>query len=213
MNPAYDEVLAAPAEARAGLFTTTAQRIGTAPQNVEKDFFVCWVLDALFNGLPSGPRLLFKGGTSLSKGFGLINRFSEDVDVTVFRDDLGEGYSVEDLDQLSRKKRKSALDDIKAACEKYINGDLLDHLCAVIAEAAGNAGIPRQDFDVRSDPSESQTLLVRYPSATASDPYIEKIVRIKSGAKSALDPHSVSAIAPYVDDDFPGLESRYPTSP
>src|SRR3546814_21020539 len=62
--------------------STAAQRLGTTPHNVEKDFWVCWTLDALFNGLPDGPRLLFKGGTSLSKGFGLIRRFSEDIDVT-----------------------------------------------------------------------------------------------------------------------------------
>jgi len=85
MNPAYDEILRVDADTRLGLFTTTAQRLGTPPQNVEKDFWVCWTLNALFNGLPEGPRLLFKGGTSLSKGFGLINRFSEDIDVTLNR--------------------------------------------------------------------------------------------------------------------------------
>lgn len=105
MNPNYDLVLASDDETQAGLFTTTAERLGTTPQNVEKDFWVCWTLDALFNGLPPGPRLLFKGGTSLSKGFGLIRRFSEDIDVTVFRDDLGEGYSVEQLEAMSGKKR------------------------------------------------------------------------------------------------------------
>jgi predicted nucleotidyltransferase component of viral defense system len=102
MNAAYDTIISADDEARAGLFTATGQRIGTTPQNVEKDFWVCWTLDALFNGLPEGPRLLFKGGTSLSKGFGLIRRFSEDIDVTVFRDDLGEAHSVEDLQRSAR---------------------------------------------------------------------------------------------------------------
>ena len=78
-------------------FDTTAQRLGTAAQNIEKDFWVCWTLDVLFNGLnDSGPRLLFKGGTSLSKGFGLISRFSEDIDVTVFRDDIGEPATIEE---------------------------------------------------------------------------------------------------------------------
>lgn len=72
MNAAFDEVLKADADTRAGLFAATAQRLGTTPQNVEKDFWVCWTLDALFNGQDAGPRLLFKGGTSLSKGFGLI---------------------------------------------------------------------------------------------------------------------------------------------
>ena len=80
MNPDFDTVLATDDATRAGLFIRTAQRIGTAPQNVEKDFWVCWTLDALFNGLAAGgPRLLFKGGTSLSKGFNLISRFSEDI--------------------------------------------------------------------------------------------------------------------------------------
>lgn len=125
MNPNYDAILSADQNTRAGLFTATAQRLGTTPQNAEKDFWVCWTLDALFNGLPEGPRLLFKGGTSLSKGFGLIRGFSEDIDVTVFRDDLGGAASVEELQALSRKKRDAALDAIKAACEAYINGPLL----------------------------------------------------------------------------------------
>jgi predicted nucleotidyltransferase component of viral defense system len=84
MNPAFDEVLTAGSEAMLSAFDTTALRLGTTSQNIEKDFWVCWTLDALFNGpKEGGPRLLFKGGTSLSKGFGLINRFSEDIDVTV----------------------------------------------------------------------------------------------------------------------------------
>jgi hypothetical protein len=64
-------------------------------QNVEKDFWVCWTLDALFNGLAEdSPRLLFKGGTSLSKSFAVIDRFSEDIDITVFRSDLGEDGTI-----------------------------------------------------------------------------------------------------------------------
>ena len=113
MNPAYDRIIGADDATRLGLFTTTAQRIGTTPQNVEKDFWVCWTLDALFNGLPPGPRLLFKGGTSLSKGFGLIQRFSEDIDVTVFRDDLGHTASIAELEAMSGKKRQAALDAIQ----------------------------------------------------------------------------------------------------
>jgi hypothetical protein len=90
MNAAYDEIIAASDDERRDLFVGTARRLGTTVQNVEKDFWVCWILDALFNGLPAGEaRLLFKGGTSLSKAYGLIDRFSEDVDITVFRDDLG----------------------------------------------------------------------------------------------------------------------------
>jgi hypothetical protein len=83
MNAAFDDILRTDAQTRSGLCAATAQRLGATPQNVEKDFWVCWTLDALFNVLGEGPRLLFKGGTSLSKAFGLIQRFSEDIDVTV----------------------------------------------------------------------------------------------------------------------------------
>jgi len=77
MNADYARFMAFPERDRLDLFLGTATRLGTSVQNVEKDFWVCWTLDALFNGLPAGgPRLLFKGGTSLSKGHGLISRFS-----------------------------------------------------------------------------------------------------------------------------------------
>ena len=99
-------MLAAGARDRRDLFIGAGNRLGTAEQNIEKDFWVCWTLDALFNGLPAGgPRLLFKGGTSLSKGYGLIERFSEDIDITVFREDIDQPATVEELEALSRKKR------------------------------------------------------------------------------------------------------------
>ena len=61
----------------------------------EKDFWVCWTLDSLFNHLqPGGLRLLFKGGTSLSNAFALISRFSEDADITMFREDISETAGV-----------------------------------------------------------------------------------------------------------------------
>jgi predicted nucleotidyltransferase component of viral defense system len=92
LNPAIHAVITASDVERRDLFLGAAARLGTAVQNVEKDFWVCWTLDSLFNGLEvGGPRLLFKGGTSLSKAFGLISRFSEDIDITVFREDLGQG--------------------------------------------------------------------------------------------------------------------------
>jgi hypothetical protein len=60
MNAAFSTVIAASDDERRDLFLTTAQRLGTAVQNVEKDFWVCWTLDALFNGLSAdSPRLLF----------------------------------------------------------------------------------------------------------------------------------------------------------
>jgi hypothetical protein len=123
MNGAFRRVIAASDDERRDVFLTTARRLGTAVQNVEKDFWVCWTLDVLFNGLGEHhPGLLFKGGTSLSKSFGLISRFSEDIDITVFRNDLGEPASIEELEVLSGKKRRARLDAIKAACQAFISG-------------------------------------------------------------------------------------------
>lgn len=210
MNLAFDEVLGADEETRAGLFTTTAQRLGTTPQNAEKDFWVCWTLDALFNGRNGGPRLLFKGGTSLSKGFGLIQRFSEDVDVTVFRDDLGQAHSIEQLAGMSGKKRQAAVDAIKAACEDYINGDLLQQLAAIAAETTARNGLPDGGLAVAPNPDDAQSLLIRYPTATSDDRYIDKIVKIESGAKSALEPNSNRPIVPYASDDLSGIDLTVP---
>ena len=210
MNPDYDRILSTDEDTRAGLFTATAQRLGTTPQNAEKDFWVCWTLDALFNGIADGHRLLFKGGTSLSKGFGLIKRFSEDIDVTVFRDDLGQAHSVEQLTALSRKKRDTALDAIREACEAYINGPLLAALTAIVRETAARTGLPADRFIVKPHPDDKQTLLVQYPTATPTDGYIDKLVKIESGAKSALDPNSVRTVVPYAESDAPGFDLSVP---
>ncbi|MEO5865807.1 MAG: nucleotidyl transferase AbiEii/AbiGii toxin family protein [Sphingomonas sp.] len=159
--------------------------------------------------MPPGPRLLFKGGTSLSKGFGLIQRFSEDIDVTVFRDDLGEAHSVEELQGLSGKKRAKALDAIQAACEAFIKGDLLTNLTMIAGETATRTGIPPGRLAIRPD-KDPQTLLVQYPTATPSDGYIDKVVRIESGAKSALDPHAQHSVRPYLEADAQRLDLLVP---
>ena len=206
MNPAFDDILRADAESRRGLFAATAQRLGTTAQNVEKDFWVCWTLDALFNGPGDGPRLLFKGGTSLSKAFGLIQRFSEDIDITIFRDDLGHPASVDALAALSGKKRAAALDAIKSACEAYVAGPMTARLGDICAGTCARIGLEHDAIHIEPDPLDSQALLLVYPSVTPTDDYIAKSVKIEAGAKSTLDPHSRRTVAPYVDADVPGSD-------
>jgi predicted nucleotidyltransferase component of viral defense system len=94
MNLDFLRIISASSNDRRDLFLATSNRLGAPLQNVEKDFWVCWVLDLLFNGQKANePRLLFKGGTSLSKAYGLIARFSEDIDITVFKEDLGQAFT------------------------------------------------------------------------------------------------------------------------
>src|SRR5208337_4528048 len=67
-------------EDREALFNQTAVTKGISPEIIEKDFWVCWTLHQVFQ-FRDFPRLIFKGGTSLSKVFGIIQRFSEDIDI------------------------------------------------------------------------------------------------------------------------------------
>ena len=208
MNPAYNDIISASEANRGVLFVEAATRLGAAVQNVEKDFWVCWTLDALFNGLEAGsPRLLFKGGTSLSKAFGLIPRFSEDIDITVFREDLGQPINAADLDALSGKRRRIRLDAIRDACKAYINGPLATRL-AQCADAAGNG---RLKLESDPDDPDGQTLLLWYPAATArGNDYIRSAVKIEAGAKSALDPHTTISVKPYIAADLPHLDLNVP---
>ena len=75
-------------EERLSLIMQTSGVMGISPLLIEKDFWVCWVLRHLFS-LEIREDLVFKGGTSLSKAFGIIQKFSEDLDITIDRRKLG----------------------------------------------------------------------------------------------------------------------------
>ena len=75
-----------PASIREEIFEATAARMGITPSVVEKDFWVTWALGKIFSAEQLTEILTFKGGTSLSKVFGLIERFSEDIDIVINAD-------------------------------------------------------------------------------------------------------------------------------
>lgn len=205
------KIIHASTEDRRGLFQQTGQRLACAPENVEKDFWVCWTLDALYNKAGNKPRLLFKGGTSLSKAFDLIQRFSEDIDITVFRTDLlGEDFpSDEELRAMGSNQRSRKLDEIKERCGGFINGDFLSALTKVAASE-----LEGLQFKIEPDAEDpdGQSLLFHYPSAFADsgDGYIRRVVKIESGAKSALDPNEAKTILPYSATEAEGLNLAVP---
>ena len=101
-----DSFLALPDVRQRTYYEEGQNLIGLLPTIIEKDFWVCWTLRELFR-LPGWEQhLTFKGGTSLSKGWGLISRFSEDIDLVISRDHLG--FSSESLSgkQLKKLKKK-----------------------------------------------------------------------------------------------------------
>ncbi len=166
---------------------------------VEKDFWLCWTLKALF-GLPSGnPALTFKGGTSLSKAYGIIDRFSEDIDVVIdpqfFIDQGIADPEDHDITSSQREKRMAHLD---AECAKYIGEQLLSLLRSKIAERLGGD----QGWDLLVDSSDPNTLLFHYPK---SDPgrtygYLRDTVKIELGWRAKSAPSELRKIEPYLAD-------------
>ncbi|WP_278647913.1 nucleotidyl transferase AbiEii/AbiGii toxin family protein [Burkholderia lata] len=135
----------------------------------------------------------------------MISRFSEDIDITVFRADLGQQVEPAELETLSGKQRRLRLDAIRDACRDFIQGEFNAGLrdCAT--------RLVPQGFKLEPDPDDAdgQSLLFWYPAATArQDEYIRSAVKIESGAKSALDPHAITTISPYVADDLAYLDLR-----
>src|SRR5919199_5701322 len=105
-----DSIATGSATDRRDLFTETASRRALSPVIIEKDFWVCWTLKQVTSLESIGPNLIFKGGTSLSKVFGLIQRFSEDIDLSIRRDYLGfEGESDPEKASSKSKQQKAVL--------------------------------------------------------------------------------------------------------
>ena len=92
---------------RRELFEEAASRRRLQAAIVEKDFWVCWTLQQLFSMPGLGGRLIFKGGTTLSKVFGIIHRFSEDIDLTLDRALIGFADDRNPDQAESRKRRVS----------------------------------------------------------------------------------------------------------
>jgi predicted nucleotidyltransferase component of viral defense system len=160
---------------------------------IEKDYWVVWTLERLFSLPDLTNHLTFKGGTSLSKIFGVIERFSEDIDVSIEKEFLGFDESKNSEKLLSRKKQKVMLDDLSQACAKYIQEKLLVDLTEVIKSRLKTD----QRWKVIIDPDDSQTLLFYYPSIS-KESYIRPIIKVEMGARSEHWPVSEHVIQSYV---------------
>ena len=98
--------------------------MGLQAVSVEKDFWVCWTLRDLFTLPGIGSHLTFKGGTSLSKAWKLIERFSEDIDLIVDKEALGFGGDASPDRAPSKKKRKERLEALMDVCRDWVQGTL-----------------------------------------------------------------------------------------
>jgi hypothetical protein len=94
--------------------------MGLDAASVEKDFWVCWTLREIFEDPNLGRHITFKGGTSLSKAWKLIQRFSEDIDLIVDKEVLGFGGDAAPDKAPSNKQRKARLEALMDACRNWV---------------------------------------------------------------------------------------------
>lgn len=147
---------------RIDLFTASAAKRRANVIVIEKDFWVCWVLKQIF-GLKAPPAdLIFKGGTSLSKVWGVIDRFSEDVDLSFNRGDLGFRGDSDPANAKSTKKRNQQLDELSKACSAIIHDVFAPQLMKAFEESLEKAAGDQWRLEI--DPDEQQTILFHYPT-------------------------------------------------
>ncbi len=137
-----DRFLQLPPERRLLAFQQVDEVMGLQAASVEKDLWVSWTLRALFTMPGIGARLTFKGGTSLSKAWKLIERFSEDIDLVVDKSALGFGGNASPDKTSSNKQRRARLEKLMVACRNWVQGPLLtslrNHMHQSLKTLAGN---------------------------------------------------------------------------
>lgn len=163
-------------------FDATVEESRIPFEVIEKDFWVVWTLEQLFSLSDLKNHLTFKGGTSLSKIYGIIQRFSEDIDLSIEKEFFGFDKDNDPEKALSKKKQRAALDNLSAACSEYVRNDLLIALRIAISQKLQTSDGWRLEKDPE-DP-DAQTLQFEYPSATDKNSYIRPSVKIELGARS-----------------------------
>jgi hypothetical protein len=175
-----------PAGERKVYIDEAAARRGLAPVIVEKDFWVCWLLGILFQS-SSRDAIVFKGGTSLSKVFGVINRFSEDIDLSLAPAFLG-------LDEpdttaaLSRGQAGKWMERAEATCTTVVRDVVAPEIAAGLERQLGVGESPWLTFEVDAH-SHSPVLLFHYPTTQplALD-YLKRSVKLEFGSLTEQRP-------------------------
>jgi hypothetical protein len=191
------------ASEQALIIRETAAKRGLLPVMVEKDFWVSWTLAALFSHPQFGKQLVFKGGTSLSKVFGVIERFSEDIDLSVSPAFLGIN---EDLVE-SRNQATARMKELEAACIERVREQFLPELERIACEALGKrrAAMNWMAFEVDAV-TKSPVVLFHYPSTEPSGfDYLPRSVKMEFGSLTDQRPVGHHNVRPWLAEEFPKL--------
>lgn len=172
-----DEFFDLNAETQRNILIAAADQLNLSEMVLEKDIWICWLLKQLFS-LPL--QMAFKGGTSLSKVFNLINRFSEDVDITI---DYRNFINPIIFTTISRSQLKKLSEQLKSQMKISIENEILPALNKQISER-----LPKQNFKFCLN-DDGEKLEFYYPSLFQSDfNYLRDHVLIEFGVRNTTEP-------------------------
>jgi hypothetical protein len=198
------------AEEKKVYFQQASVDLGLPIQIIEKDFWVCWTLKTLFQLETINDNLTFKGGTSLSKVYDLIRRFSEDIDISVDKEFLGFKGDRNPTKATSNKKAKDLIKELGESCQIFVDQNLRVELLSVFKNDLSNV---KEEWSLEIDPDDKdkQTILFFYPRCDIPiSEYVRPAVKIEVGARADHWPVSMRKITPYVVESIPqGFETKY----
>ncbi len=171
---------------------------------VEKDFWVSWTLATLFAHPEFATQLVFKGGTSLSKVFGVIDRFSEDIDLSVNPGFLG--IREEWVEQAgSRKQVDDRMKELEVSCIKQVQERFVPELERVVREVLGERREGRAWMEFQVDlASHSPVVLFHYPSGEPTGfEYLGRTVKLEFGSLTDQRPVGTHQVRSWVAEEFP----------
>ena len=188
-----NKIAALPASQRTELFFATAERRGFGSVAVvEKDFWVCWALKQIFSHPDLKNKLLFKGGTSLSKVFGLIDRFSEDIDLVL---DWNLITDQDPMGERSKKQQGKLNERLNEASFAYISTTML----GLLEEALGSHCTAEV---VEDEEAQNHVVRIKYPE-TVSPGILRPFLQLEIGPLASWLPHSEYIVRPYAAEEFP----------
>ena len=174
-------------------------------ESVEKDWWVSMVLKCLFE-LSMSKYMFFKGGTSLSKGWDIINRFSEDIDIALYREFFAD---VKGLD-CAQCENNNQIKSLRKASRDYIIGELREELERKLAEKGLDVKVEpvttvltsegEKPIDHDSDPT---VINVHYKSMFKNvHSYVKPVVKIEISCLSMKEPYEVKRIASLISEEL-----------
>jgi hypothetical protein len=184
-----DKVVNLTKKQRGELFSQTAINMNTTNAIIEKDFWVVWILDKIFSDSNLNKILMFKGGTSLSKVFNLIGRFSEDIDLIL---DWRELTNIDLNEPMASKNKQVKLnEEINEDAKIYIKEKLLPHLATLLS--------PYCSCNI--DNANSYNIEVNYP-AIFNDNYLRPQILLEIGPLASWLPYDNFEISSYAAQQF-----------